>query len=149
VVVELADQPVQRARGVTGTEPAAGRVGRAPGQEAGQCAAQRGRLPAVLLVRVQGLRAGVEHAVENQRPDPVREEVRVDRAEERAVRQAEEGELPLPQRGPEPVQVARDGTGADVRQQPAGVADAGGDQPGRPAERLADPVPVRTVDLGA
>ena len=73
-----------------------------------------------LLVRRRERR--IERAVEDERPHPVGERGRVERAQVRAVREPEVGELVVAERGADPVHVARRVLARQVREQRADPA---------------------------
>ena len=56
----------------------------------------------------------IDRPIEPHRPDPRREELRVGRADERAIREPEVGQLRLAQGRPDPVKVTRDRVGREV-----------------------------------
>ena len=91
-------------------------VGRAGREEAADRALEAGRLLAQVGLRRVDVAVGVDGAVEHHRAVVVREEARVGRAQERAVREAEVVELLVAHRGADAVHVARDVGGRDVRQ---------------------------------
>ena len=91
----------------------AGRLGRAVVEEAPEL-----RLEALGLTRPETLEVQrrVDRTVEHHGPDVVGEEVRVDRADERPVREPEIRQLVVPDRHAQGVEVARDRIGREVRQ---------------------------------
>ena len=73
-------------------------------------------------------RRQVDGGVEHQRPDPVGELLRVDRADHGAVGVAEVRQPVVAERGAEPIEVAGDVAAADPREPRAVAVDAVGDE---------------------